>query len=281
MIAVQRDRTDEAGAAVAPSAVWFSTAHSRRLSAEQEQGAHVVDRNVYAAPEVQRALEKLFFDKCAYCEGKPVATGDWDVEHFRPKGRVAERDGHPGYYWLAYEWTNLYLSCQHCNQKRADRARWGDTSLAAGPAAGKLDQFPLFDETTRALAHGDDVRLETPLLLDPCRDEPERHIRFSPLGDALAVDGSRRGDVSIQVFHLRRKRLKDRRRERIERVVTALRRIEELKVFVESLEPVAAEVGRAHVVAAFDDFHANFLADSCDYAAAGRWVLRDPTSFGL
>lgn len=282
MIAVARVRAGEAGAPIQPGVDWFTTAAARRLTAEQQQGAHVVDRNVYAASEVQRALEKLFFDKCAYCEGKPVATGDWDVEHFRPKGKVAERDGHPGYYWLAYEWTNLYLSCQHCNQKRADKARWGDTSLAPGPAAGKLDQFPLVDENTRALGHGDDIALEAVLLLDPCRDDPEQHIRFSPLGDALPVAGSEKGAVSIRVFHLRRKRLKDLRRIRIERVVARLREIEKLRTFVATLvDPDSSAMGQEFLATAKVNFHAEYLANDCDFAAAGRWIVRDPASFGL
>lgn len=281
MIAVARLRNDEHGHPIQPSADWFQTAFTRRSTAESDGGAHVVDRTVYAHAEVQRALEKLFHDKCAYCEGKPVATADWDVEHFRPKGKVAERDGHPGYYWLAYEWTNLYLSCQHCNQKRSDRPRWGDLSLAVPPAQGKLDQFPLADEATRALSHREDVATEAVLLLDPCRDDPEQHIRFDPHGDAFPVSQSARGNVSIRVFHLRRKRLKTLRKGRIERVVARFREIQDLRAFVATLPPPHDAMGHENVENALVNFHSEYLAEACDFAAVGRWVMRDPAAFGL
>jgi hypothetical protein len=42
---------------------------------------------------------------------------------------------HPGYYWLAYEWTNLLPSCYDCNSFR----RHG--TMKAGP--GKNERFPV------------------------------------------------------------------------------------------------------------------------------------------
>ena len=38
---------------------------------------------------VRVALGKLFFDKCGYCEYK-LARTDLNIDHYRPKGRVAE-----------------------------------------------------------------------------------------------------------------------------------------------------------------------------------------------
>lgn len=120
------------------------------------------------------------------------------------------------------------------------------------------------------------------MLLDPCRDDPEQHIRFNPLGDSLPVQASPRGTVSIRVFHLRRKRLKDQRRIRIERVVARLREIEKLRLFVATLaDPDASAVGQQFLATAKDNFHQEYLANDCDFAATGRWVLRDPASFGL
>jgi hypothetical protein len=72
----------------------------------------------YKEFEVCRELDKLFKRKCAYCETKYEATAARDVEHFRPKGAVAKAPQHPGYWWLAAEWTNLLPSCPACNQRR-------------------------------------------------------------------------------------------------------------------------------------------------------------------
>lgn len=274
MIRIARDRRDENGAWIRPDDAWIALAKTSRENAVEDGAAHAASGAVYAHLQVRMALEKLFYDKCAYCEGKAMGQADWDVEHFRPKGRVAERKDHPGYYWLAYDWENLYPSCAHCNQKRKDRPRWGDLSAANEPALGKLDQFPLSTETSRAMAPTDDHLAEAALLLDPCRDDPEAHIRFDVRGAVSPVAKSRRGKSSIDVFHLKRKRLRDQRRERIGAVVQLLLAV---------IRPLEARLGPADPAVtelrAFLD--GTYLADSAPFAGAARWVLRDPASFGL
>src|SRR6266567_4722545 len=64
-------------------------------------------------------LVKVFNSRCAYCECFITASARGDIEHFRPKQEYKNRDGttiRPGYYWLASNWHNLYLSCTNCNQ---------------------------------------------------------------------------------------------------------------------------------------------------------------------
>jgi hypothetical protein len=76
-------------------------------------------------------LLALTSGKCAYCESVILNTHPGEVEHFRPKGRVRGRDGkvekvtiggaeteHPGYWWLAYAWSNLLPCCIDCNRRR-------------------------------------------------------------------------------------------------------------------------------------------------------------------
>ena len=162
MIHIDRDRADEQGRPIRPGASWFARAARGRERAAAEAGAHEADPGIYADDWVKAALEELFHRKCAYCEAPIGAEADWNVEHFRPKGRVAERHGHPGYYWLAYEWLNLYPVCEHCNQRRKDRPLWGDLQFAE--AGGKQDQFPLEDEATRAMAPGDAFICNDPYL---------------------------------------------------------------------------------------------------------------------
>ena len=269
MIFLDRDRRDGEGRPIRPDQDWFGQAAAALEDALREAGAHGARASVYGHDEVRAALEALFHDKCAYCETKIVAGSDWDVEHFCPKGKVAERDDHPGYYWLAYEWSNLYPSCSHCNQRRKDRPRWGDLRFAG--AGGKMDQFPLEDESTRALFPDDDLSLETRLLLDPCADRPEEHLSYTVDGQVVAVAGSRKGEVSIDVFHLQRRRLRDQRRNKVEAVVDLL------KIIREQEEKGSAEAAR--------DLRAYLgtwlLADSCEHAAAARAVVRDPALFGL
>src|SRR5713101_4807105 len=100
MIYVERDQTDANGVNIRPNDAWFELAVNATATAIEEKSEHEADKAIYAHAEVRKALERLFYDKCAYCESKMTATADWDVDHFRPKGRVAECEDHPGYYWL-------------------------------------------------------------------------------------------------------------------------------------------------------------------------------------
>src|SRR5262249_50347678 len=127
-------------------------------------------------------LLKLFNGKCAYCEGALAADQPGDVEHYRPKGRIKDDAGkivtvlidgeeveHPGYWWLAYEWTNLLPSCIDCNRARGH----GDDD----EEAGKGEQFPV--KGSRALRPGDEAN-EVPLLADPSfpNFDPSEHFEF-------------------------------------------------------------------------------------------------------
>ena len=48
----------------------------------------------------------MFHGKCAYCESKITVVTYGSIEHFRPKSIYPE---------LTFEWNNLLLSCDICN----------------------------------------------------------------------------------------------------------------------------------------------------------------------
>lgn len=268
MIKIDRDRLDDQRRPIRPDDDWFDLSRRNTKTAKDERERHVVKEHVYRHPSVKTALEELFHRKCAYCE-TPLGEADWQVEHFRPKKAVAERRDHPGYYWLAYEWSNLYPSCAPCNQSRKDQPLWRDPQI--GEAAGKANQFPVEDEAMRAMSYEDDLGRERPLLLDPCLDDPEKSLRYNPLGEILPVNGDRRAEMSIRVFHLIRRRLRDRRKERIEAVVNLLKIIRDRE---RATDTAAA--------ADFNDFLQRFfLSDSGEYAGAARFVLSDPDAFDI
>jgi len=254
---------------IQPTRAWFDDAQSATARAVREKEQHQFQKTVYAAESVKSALEELFFHKCAYCE-TPISPGfDWDVEHYRPKGKVAEVAGHPGYYWLAYTWTNLYPSCQHCNQNRKDRPLFADP--AVGPAAGKLDQFPLADELTRAAAPQAGLHLERRLLLDPCTDDPSAHLTFGVDGAAVAIGGSPIGAATIRVFNLNRRRLKLARRKAISVAAKIWKLVTDLE-----------RGGHADKAKdARDIFHEELTAPKCNYSAAAAAVEANPTAFGI
>ncbi len=267
MIFIDRDRRDDQGRPIRPPESWFSDAGRWTTEAKSEGPSHVIQEGVYRHPLVRRALEALFHRKCAYCE-TPLSEVGWDVEHFRPKGKVAKRPDHPGYYWLAYTWENLYPSCGPCNKRLEDKPTWEDPEPAE--TAGKADQFPLADEAERAMGPDGEIRNERPLLLDPCADQPEEVLRFSPVGEIEAVSDHPRAKASIEVFHLTRRRLRDRRREQILLVVLMLKALGNFK----KTDPAAASEFEAEI-------EEKIFADSSPFAAAARNVRRDPDAFGV
>lgn len=269
MIRISRDRTDQNGNPIRPSDQWFDGAKKATTLAIQEMGDHEADSKIYAHGQVRIALEELFHEKCAYCR-KPTEDTDWEVEHFRPKKRVAERGNHPGYYWLAYKWENLYPSCERCNQHRRDKPRWGNRRY--GRAGGKADQFPLMDEANRAMSHDDDVGLERPLLIDPCgNDDPERHLDYDVKGEIYPRRGSVLGRATIDVLNLNRSRLHKPRAKLIKQTVYWLKILRKSK----SKGDREAEQDAKKTI---DEF---CIADDCQYAGAARAVQRDPDNFGV
>src|SRR5436190_9992909 len=79
------------------------------------------NKDLYGHREVKDALRQAQHDKCAFCESYLSHVAYGDVEHFRPKAALRQNREDPltkpAYYWLAYCWSNLYFSCQLCNQR--------------------------------------------------------------------------------------------------------------------------------------------------------------------
>jgi uncharacterized protein (TIGR02646 family) len=259
-----RDRIDPVtGAALTPNKTWLDRAKTATIRAEMEGKAHVADDDVYGSDAVRMMLEKLFEQKCAYCEGKIGVGGSWDVEHYRPKNRVAENSTHPGYYWLTYTWENLLPSCTHCNQRRRDRP---SLTHAGGTAVGKADQFPLANESERCMTHDGDLTTERPLLLNPCLDEPELHISFAPDGSPIAL--SERGQKTIEICHLGRKRLCDDRLE----VLDAVKRLINIR-------QQAQKAGIQALLELVEGALESCALNKALYAGVARAVMRNPQWF--
>ncbi len=150
-------------------------------------------------------------NKCGFCERllPPVEHGriEHDVEHFRPKNRIAKWPPHfqsdlhydfdtgdadpKGYYWLAYEPLNYLTACKTCNSNR------------------KRDYFPIKNQ--RGSTHGSVrslLREEKPFLVYPLTsidDDPENLIGFNgivPIAKGTRGHRRRRAEVIIDFFGL-------------------------------------------------------------------------------
>lgn len=77
MIFVDRNRVEN-GNMIKPSDDWFNDAVVQTEIAIDEGPDHEVT-DLYKDQEVKMALEKLFYDKCAYCESQITADNSWDA----------------------------------------------------------------------------------------------------------------------------------------------------------------------------------------------------------
>ena len=222
MIIVDRNRRDGNGNTIKPNDRWYTLSNTARTTIIDEVvngNPPSINESIYNNSDLRVALEELFEFKCAYC-GYDVSSSQWEIEHFRPKGAVFDSKNHPGYYWLAYTWSNLYLSCTYCNQRRKDKPLYGDSSTAR--TDGKGTQFPLADEKDLVFSHNGDISDESPLLLDPCIDDPEDHLIYDPFGNIIPLGRSLRGSATIRIFHLDRRRLAKARKKVIEAIASLL-----------------------------------------------------------
>ena len=113
------------------------------------------------------ALRLASHGKCWYCESRQDRS-DMPVDHFRPKNRVLEAPGHPGYWWLAFDWRNYRYSCTYCNSKRRD--------IEGGTEGGKRDHFPVIPPPPHAWCDTDPQ--DRAKLLDPTDDSDTKLLTF-------------------------------------------------------------------------------------------------------
>lgn len=151
---------------------------------------------IYGHKTVKSLLLKIQHGKCCFCEQKRPHGREGDVEHFRPKtGYQIDSESElikPGYYWLAYDFSNLFYACKVCNQEY------------------KKNYFPLVDEKKRAVSHKKKWQKENNLILHPEFDEPSDHIEFVE-EIAKPKEGSAKGKATIEFVGLNDPKLAEER----------------------------------------------------------------------
>ncbi len=189
----------------APGGPTSKTALEKRKTLLKEGSRHRFSDHVYGHDSVRGELRKVYRNKCAYCEGRTSHGSAPRVDHYRPKKKVKNEDGHPGYYWLAYEWSNLVHSCEKCNGIKSNHF----------PVQGKRVSEPGVDPD-RWLADSETLLKEEPLLLNPELDRPEDHLVFLPNGSVMEKNGSPGGRRTIEVCGLEREDLRIERKRLVD-----------------------------------------------------------------
>jgi uncharacterized protein (TIGR02646 family) len=211
--------------------------------------------NIYGHSSVKEALRLTQHEKCCFCES--LVGNDGDVEHFRPKSGYSQQKGkqieRPGYYWLAYDWDNLYLSCSPCNSRQ------------------KQNLFPLADPVNRAQLNKNDIALEEPLLVNPGNEDPSQHIGFR--GEVpYAIPGSIKGKLTIQMLKLDRDILNDARLRHLktQRNLYNIVQLASQKLQDKEWQDLAAQAEKTLQDA---------ISDQAEFAAATRAALKDQFKF--
>ena len=188
------------------------------------------DNGIYGHRNVKSKLLEAQFKKCCYCESKIGSTSHGDVEHYRPKAcsqqNIGEPRLYPGYYWLVYDWCNLFVSCEICNRSH------------------KRNYFPLSNPKARVRNHIGDLTKEQPLILNPgeCKDI-RKHISFH---SEIAKGITKAGKTTVKLIGLNRRPLQESRLEilnSLKRLCDAIQILElrngsDVKNFIEEIQNV-------------------------------------------
>lgn len=143
-------------------------------------------------------LAQEFKQKCAYCESPIGNIAEADLEFFRPRSAKGANDefSNDHYWWLYYEWKNIFYSCQVCNRTKSN---WF-------PVEGK--RAPV------KMPYKDVIKTEKNLLIDPCNEDPADHLVFDNLG--IVTPKSTKGEWTIRILQLNRDALVQERRKAID-----------------------------------------------------------------
>lgn len=188
---------------------WLKRARKRT---KEVTDAGTFDDGASIWSDIKIVFINLQHRKCAYCErklaGRIKGKAEYDVEHYRPKGRVQpwpNANDHldynfptgdaneKGYYWLAYTLENYAVACKSCNSGlKSDRFPIAGTRGQPGMSAQDLDQS------------------ERPLLIFPVgdrADDPSALIGFNgvtpiPTGSDPQDHAHQRARVTIDFFRL-------------------------------------------------------------------------------
>ena len=206
MISIKRpDNPPAVLAADSSSRIKAEKKISKIISAGKAPSSKDFD-SLWGKKTVRDALWKMQNGRCCYCERYRDVMRESDIEHFRPKTEVLEKSPtKPGYWWLAYEWDNLFFACRCCNQ---------DYKKTRFPVAGTHASEPT------------GISAEHPDIVDPSKESPEEFIDYDFTTPIIVLPNGRapnrsRGNKTIEVCGLDRIDLSKQRKA----IVPTLQRI--------------------------------------------------------
>ncbi len=188
--------------------------HKENVFFSERQGRF----NKLCYKQSREKLRKIYHKKCAYCESK-LLLSDYDtIEHYRPKSK---------YFWLAYEWSNLFIACNICNNAKSNKFALSSQELDIEGYA--IENLP-YKITNKELVK------EKPLLINPEIDDPNVFLTYDSNGKLKAKRTSynvlKRGEYTINICRLNRDELRKARKEIIDEIFKLLKK--QLNVLIEN-----------------------------------------------
>lgn len=244
---------------------------TKKLRRTVESGEKWEVTNLYKSKTIKRefffAKEGPFGGRCAYCECYLNDFQHPDIDHFRPKKGVTDKDDNPavvfdangnksyhrGYYWLAYDAENLLPTCKICNEP----------SEIDGRKIGKHNRFPVVKDRYAVIPEA--IPSEKPLLINPTCEDPAAHLSVD-LATGLMKHTSPRGRMCIRIFGLNlRDQLVHERKKAIDEVKA------KLETILHNPDEAAKQQAAYELKKISDGKYA--------YAAAGRAMLASVRQF--
>lgn len=232
-------------------------------AADPKERAAVMKKHDAVCSAVRTKLWLLGAGKCWYSEAI-LTEGEGHVEHYRPKRRLWGVS-HDGYWWRAFDWTNLRLAHPIANKRMTD--------YVTGRKGGKGSYFPIKDEAHRANDEAHE-KSEVPSLLDPIRPSDATLLAFmSDSGaptPAYSVNQNpwlhRRAIETIDCYHLNEATWNMKRHNLMMKV----------SVLCTKIEDVSAEVPRDDN--AYNDLIdelIDFIEPYAEFSAACRQIVQE------
>jgi uncharacterized protein (TIGR02646 family) len=186
--------------------------------------------NRYKVTSVQNRLNKIYNLKCAYCE-QTLLDAPKHIEHYRPKNI---------YYWLAYSWDNLLLSCGSCNSKKSNNFKTNNSAVVyTNESFETIDDLGnIYDE------------MEEPFVVNPEKEDVLELILYRKNAEVFSND--------VRVSHtiesacgLNRKELLEKREEiindfifKIEEHYTLFQKYQDITRFLPEVRAFILKVSR-------------------------------------
>ncbi len=201
-----------------PSVLDDSWIESKLLKIKDDKNPGKKITTKYNHDQVRYALNRLYNNKCAYCEGiANTSKFTSRIDHYRPKDKIKGVENHKGYYWLGYEWTNLLPTCEKCNIKKSNKFPLSENESTRISDNLELEGFLQNGKFIFEKFKLEKLEKENRLLLNPEIDKVEEHLYFSPTGEIKHL--TKKGEKSIEVYDLNRNSLILERRSIIDDII--------------------------------------------------------------